>query len=57
MPNFINMYFGLCIIVWAIDIVAVAAIVCIKPLRKWLWKKYCEISQEIIRLYLSIWND
>ena len=57
MPNFINMYFGLCIIVWAIDVVAVAAIVCIKPLRKWLWKKYCEVSQEFIGFWMSIFPD
>ena len=57
MPNFINMYFGLCLVAWVIDIVALAAIVVIKPLRKWCWKKYCKLVQEFSEIYLSVFDD
>lgn len=57
MINFINMYFALCIIAWAIDIIAVVAIVAIKPLRKWCWKKYLELTREFCLIYQKVFED
>lgn len=57
MPNFINWYFGLCLVAWAIDVISVILIVTIKPLRKWLWKKYCELSQEFTEVFESFFDD
>ena len=33
--NFVNAYFGICIIVWVLNVIATLAIIVIKPLRKW----------------------
>ena len=57
MPNFINMYFGLCLVVWAIDVIAVIVLLIVKPLRKWCWKKYLEFSREFIKLYMSVFDN
>ena len=53
MPNFINLYFCLCIIAWAIDIAAIAAIIVIKPLRMRLYKKYLWYYREIVDTFKS----
>ena len=57
MPNFINMYFGLCIVAWIIDVISFVLIVTVKPLRKWIWRKACEWSQELVSFYESFFDD
>ena len=44
-------YFALCIIAWVIDIIVVAAIAVIKPLRMWCWKKYRNLCNEIMSIF------
>ena len=55
--NFVNLYFQICIYVWIIDVIAVLAIVCIKPLRMWCWKKYVQISKEFVQICLAVWPE
>ena len=33
--NFVNAYFGVCLVCWAISLIATVLIIVIKPLRKW----------------------
>lgn len=47
----IEAYFAICIACWIIDIIAVMAIVCIKPLRMWCWKKYRNLCNEIMSIF------
>lgn len=53
MPNFVNLYFAICLIAWIIDVIAFVAIVTVKPLRKWCWNKYWDLT----RLFCKKIND
>lgn len=57
MPNFINMYFAICLIAWIIDVIAVIAIIVVKPLRKWCWKKYKEVSCMFYKLSMELYEE
>ena len=41
--NFVNMYFALCLIIWALDVVAVALAIVIPPFRRLLMKLWVKI--------------
>ena len=51
--NWINLYFEICVYVWALDVIAVLAILLVKPLRKWCWKQYGKLIDEFTEVFLS----
>ena len=55
--NFVNLYFQICIYVWILDVIIVAAVAAIKPLRMWCWKKYCELAKEFMKICLAVWPE
>ena len=57
MENIISLYFTICIVMWIIDIIAVLAIVCIKPLRMRLWKWYVNLSKEFVEICMVVWPE
>lgn len=57
MENIISMYFAICIAVWIVNVIAISAIICIKPLRMWLWKKYIDLSKEFAEICLAVWPE
>lgn len=55
--NFVNLYFQICIYVWILDIVVVAAIATIKPLRMWIVKKFLELYKELFKITMAVWPE
>lgn len=55
--EFIKLYFAICLIAYVIDVIAVLAIVFIKPLRLWCWKKYVYFSKEFTEIWLAVWPE
>ena len=57
MPNFINMYFAICLIAWFVDVIAFVVIIAVKPLRKWCWKKYKRLAYIFYKLAFELAED
>ena len=57
MPNFVNTYFAACLVAWIVDVIAVIAIIVIKPLRKWCWKKYRELTRMFYKLSMELYEE
>ena len=57
MENIVSLYFAICIAMWIIDVIAVLAIVCIKPLRMRLWKWYINLSKEFVEICMNVWPE
>lgn len=53
----IKAYCLICIIFYVIDMIAVLAICCIKPLRMRIWKWYCKLAQEFTEICLAFWPE
>ena len=52
--EFVNYYFGLCIAVWIIDVIATIMLLIVKPLRKWFMKKLMQLSIEWTESFLEM---
>ena len=57
MDNIISAYFGICIGMWIVDVIAVLAIVFVKPLRMRLWKWYINLSKEFVEICMNVWPE
>ena len=57
MENIISLYFTICIVMWILDVIAVLAIVFVKPLRMRLWKWYINLSKEFVEICMVVWPE
>ena len=55
--EWLNIYCKLCVLVWALDIVLCGIIAVVKPLRRWCWKKFVELSKEFMEIILEVFPE
>lgn len=57
MENIISLYFTICIVMWFVDLIAVLAIVFVKPLRMRCWKWYVKLAKEFADICVNVWPE
>ena len=57
MPNFVNLYFAVCLIAWLISMILIGIVLIVKPLRMWCWKKYKDLVRVFYLLGIELAED
>ena len=57
MPNFVNLYFAICLIAWVVSMVLVGIVLVVKPLRMWCWRKYKQLACIFYKLAFELAED
>ena len=55
--NFVNAYFGICIVMWALSLIATVLVCVIKPLRTWYFRKMYQWGKTIGEEYFDVMED